>query len=138
MANVDPAHFASMFVRRAGPTLISSAAASTIWNCPAGKRIVLKGAAIRARVTTALVGATPGDTIALCETSVASGAILPIGTIITATDVAGTDYGHVYTYWPGGYALTAGQNLRIGVGAVIGGTITVIGLVWGDEVQAPT
>jgi hypothetical protein len=131
----DQEYFGSMFVRRCGPVIYTGAGSGSIgWAPPAGKRLVLKGCALRARVTTALVGATPGAHFCLCEVST-SNPILTIGVIQTATDLAGTDYGHVFTQWPGGYALASGEILRIGCTATVGaGVITTVGFVWGDEV----
>jgi hypothetical protein len=125
----------SMFVRRIA-TNMTSQGLWGLWTSPAGKRLVVKGCALRARVTTALVGATPGDLIALSNS--AANLFLSLGVIRTATDAAGTDYGYVFAMIPGGYVLPPGDPLCVTTGAAFTGTIQVVGLVWGDEVQAPT
>ena len=45
----------------------TGAALGNVWSAAAGKRITFKGCSLRARVTTALVGATPGDSIFLFD-----------------------------------------------------------------------
>jgi hypothetical protein len=99
----------------------------------AGEKVVLKGCALRARVTTTLAGVTPGEGIYLLDQALPN-AILCLAVFRTATDPAGTDYGLVYGEFPGGYLLTGTSlTMRLSGGAITGGTITVTGLVWGDE-----
>jgi hypothetical protein len=113
---------------------ITSTATATVWQPPiAGEKVVLKGCALRARVTTTLAGVTPGEGIYLLDQALAN-PILCLAVFKTATDAVGTDYGMVYGEFPGGYRLSNNPlTLRLSGGAITGGAIQVIGRVWGDE-----
>jgi hypothetical protein len=116
-------------------TTFTGAAQGTVWTPGAGKRIVLKGCALRARVTTALAGATPGDAICLLDNAVAT-PLVSIGIIATATDAAGAvQYGLTFFNFDLGYPLAAVNNvLKVSTLATITtGVIAVEGFVFGDE-----
>jgi hypothetical protein len=116
-------------------TTFTGAAQGTVWTPAVGKRITLKGCALRCRVTTALVGATPGDAICLLDNAVAT-PLISIGIIATATDAPGAaQYGFTFFNLDLGYPLAAVNNvLKVSGLATIGtGVIAVNGLVWGDE-----
>jgi len=107
----------------------------TLWLPPiTGEKVVLKGCALRAWVTTTCAGLTPGTGLYLMDLDLAH-PILCIAVFKTATDAAGTDYGMVYGEFPGGYRLTnTTLTLRLSdLGSMTGGAIQVMGLVWGDE-----
>ena len=116
-------------------TTFTGTAQGTVWTPAAGKRIILKGCALRARVTTALVGATPGDAICLLDNAVAT-PLVSIGVIAAATDAPGAvQYGLTEFDFDLGYPLAAADNvLKVSGLATIGtGVIAVNGFVWGDE-----
>lgn len=116
-------------------TTFTGAAQGTVWTPAAGKRITLKGCALRARVTTALAGATPGDAIFLLDNAVAT-PLISLGTVTTATDAPGAvAYGLTFFDYDLGYQLAAVNNvLKVSTLATITtGVIAVEGFVWGDE-----
>lgn len=115
-------------------TTFNGTTLATIWTPAAGRRITFKGCSLRARVTTALVGATPGDAIYLCDNAIGS-LLSSIGIIGTATDAAGKDFGATYFDMDMGYRLAAtGNVIKVGTTATIGtGVIAVHGFVWGIE-----
>jgi hypothetical protein len=128
----DQAYFGSEKVLRMNPS-VTTTGPGTLWGPTiAGEKVVLKGVALRARVTVTLAGVTPGEGIYLCDGTNAI-PLLVLATFRTATDAAGTDYGMVYAEFPGGYTLTNPLRLQVSGGALTSGTITVTGLVWGDE-----
>ena len=109
-------------------------ALGAVWSPAAGKRIVLKGCALRARVTTVLAGATPGDHVFLCDNAVGT-PLVSLGAITSATEAAGKDFGLTAFDFDLGYPLAAvGNILRVTTASGIGtGVINVTGFVWGDE-----
>jgi hypothetical protein len=129
--STDQAYFGSEKVLRINTTM-TTAASSTLWTpAIAGEKVVLKGVALRARVTVVLAGVTPGEGISLCDGTNAL-PLLVLAVFRTATDAAGTDYGLVYAEFPGGYTLVNPLRLQVSGGA-LSGTVVVTGLVWGDE-----
>jgi len=134
-STMNQLHTGAPVVKRAGGT-ITGTTPGAIWTPASGKKVRLRGIALRARVTTDLVGATAGDPIWLADTTVAT-PLLQLGRVVSATDVATTEYGFVYFGMPGGgYTLAAADGpLVVVTGATIGtGVIVVRGFVWGDEV----
>jgi hypothetical protein len=115
-------------------TTFTGAAQASIWTPAAGKRITLKGCALRARVTTALAGATPGDAICLLDNTVAT-PLISIGVIVAATDAPGAaQYGFTFFHGELGYQLAVGNVLKVSTLATITtGVIAVEGFVFGDE-----
>jgi hypothetical protein len=126
----DQTDAGSMFVRRVDNTH-TAWAGMPIWTPQAGKRIVLKGCALRARVTVVLAGMTPGLAIHLND-SVDN--ILTIAVFKTAADPVGTDYGFVYAEVPTGHTFQTNLPLTLRPDGYGTGTIVTLGLVWGDEV----
>jgi hypothetical protein len=126
----DQTDAGSMFVRRVDNTH-TAWAGMPIWTPPAGKRIVLKGCALRSRVTVVLAGMTPGLAIHLHD-SVDN--ILTIAVFKTAADPVGTDYGFVYADLSTGYRLLPNFSLTLRPDGYGTGTVVTTGFVWGDEV----
>jgi hypothetical protein len=127
----------SMFVKRVNASITSTAVFEAGWIPSPGKRIYWKGCALRAFVTTTLAGMTPGGSIYLGDDSAN---FFPLGTIKTATDPAGTDYGHIFFNCTVGDPLyTTNATLRLTVRPTMtGGVIQVVGFVWGDELPGAT
>jgi hypothetical protein len=116
-------------------TTFTGAAQAIIWTPAVGKRITLKGCALRCRVTTALAGATPGDAICLFDNAVGT-PIVSLGVVASATDAPGAaQYGFTFFNLDLGYPLAAVNNvLKVSTLATITtGVIAINGLVWGDE-----
>jgi hypothetical protein len=130
----NQAQMGGEIVKRVNGT-ITGTTPLTIWTPEAGNRIRLFGVFLTAQITTVLAGATPFDTISVCDATSAT-PLWDIGKIVTATDAVGLNYGSApMASLPYGYPLAAiGNLLVVTTAATIGtGVIRIRGFVYGSE-----
>jgi hypothetical protein len=117
-------------------TTITGTTPATLWTPTTGRRLTIKGCALRASVATTLVGATPGGEILICDATNAT-PIFSLGVITTATDAAGKDFGFTHFECAGGYPLSAVNNALVlalaGAGTLGAGVVRLTGFIWGDD-----
>lgn len=117
-------------------TSFTTTGLATLWTPATGKRFLLKGFNLRASLTTAASGATPGSQIVVCDNTVATRVIASLGVITSATEAVTRDFGLAMGNFGEGIPSALANNiLACGCANTVGaGVVLIRGTVWGTEI----